>query len=79
MGVRRKTAMVVGLSQGLIGAFATVFAYVLYHNFFGIQTVLNVPQQNVLLYILVLIVFGLLSIINGLFLINETTNGEWAI
>jgi len=63
--------MVVGFTQSVIGAFATVFAYVLYHNFFGIQTLLNVPQQDLLLYMLILIVFGLLSIISGLFLINE--------
>jgi len=61
----------VGLTQSVIGAFATVFAYVLYHDFFGMQEVLNVPQKDVLLYMLVLIVFGLLSIISGLFLVNE--------
>jgi len=71
LSVRRKASIVVGLAQSMIGAFATVFAYILYHNFFGIQSVLNVPQKDVLLYMLVLIVFGLLSIISGLFLVNE--------
>lgn len=55
----------------MIGAFATVFAYVLYYNLFEIQTLLNVPQSDAVLYMLVLIVFGLLSIISGLFLANE--------
>jgi len=32
---------------------------------------LNVPSKDVVLFMLVLIVFGLLSIISGLFLINE--------
>jgi len=63
--------MVVGLTQSVIGAFATVFAYLLYYNFFGMQTVLNVLQRDVILDMLVLIVFGLLSIISGLFLVNE--------
>jgi len=63
--------MVIGFAQSVIGAFATVFAYVLYHNLFGIQAVLNVPQKDVLLYMLILIVFGLLSIISGLFIVNE--------
>jgi len=71
MSARKKVSMVVGLAQSAIGAFATVFSYVLYHNFFGIQAVLNVPQGNLLLYMLVLIVFGSLSIISGLFLVNE--------
>jgi len=30
-----------------------------------------VPQRDVLLYMLILIAFGLLSIISGLFLVNE--------
>jgi len=55
----------------MIGAFTAVFAYVLYHDFFGMQSVLNVPKKDVVLYMLVLIVFGLLSIISGLFLVNE--------
>jgi len=71
LSVRRKVSIVVGLAQSVIGAFATVFAYIIYHNFFRIQEVLNVPQKDVLLYMLILIVFGLLSIISGLFLVNE--------
>jgi len=71
LSIRRKVAILVGLTQSVIGAFVTVFAYILYHNFFGIQAVLNVPQKDVVLYMLVPIVFGLLSIISGLFLINE--------
>jgi len=63
--------MVVGLMQSVIGVFVTVFSYVLYHNFLGIQAVLNVPQKDVVLYMLILIVFGLLSIISGLFLVIE--------
>jgi len=63
--------MAVGLAQSGIGAFATVFAYILYHDFLGVQAVLNIPQKDVLLYMLVLIVFGLLSIISGLFLVNK--------
>jgi len=71
MGIRRKISIVVGLAQSVLGALVAVFAYILYHNFFDIQAVLNVPQKDVVLYMLVLIVFGLLSIISGLFLVNE--------
>lgn len=63
--------MFVGLAQSVTGASATVFAFLLYYNFFGMQAVLNVPQRDVILYMLILIVFGLLSIISGLFLVNE--------
>jgi len=71
LSIRRKVSIVVGLAQSMIGAFTAVFAYVLYHDFFGMQSVLNVPKKDVVLYMLVLIVFGLLSIISGLFLVNE--------
>jgi hypothetical protein len=63
--------MFIGLAQCMIGAFATVFAFLLYYNSFGMQAVLNVPQKDVTFYMLILIVFGLLSIISGLFLVNK--------
>jgi len=70
MGIRRKASITLGLVQSVIGSLATVFAYLLYYNFLDVQTVLNVPQKDVVLYMLVLIVFGLLSIISGLFLLS---------
>lgn len=69
--MRKKVSTVVGCTQIVIGAFASIFAYVLYHDFFGVQEVLNVSREDVLLYMLILIVFGLLSIISGLFLMTE--------
>jgi len=70
MGVRRKASVAFGLAQIIIGSLATVFAYFLYYDFLDVQTVLSVPQKDVVLYMLVLIVFGLLSIISGLFLLS---------
>lgn len=71
MGIRRNVSIVIGATQSIIGGLAAIFAYILYHNFFGVQEVLNVPQKDVLFYMLVLIVFGFVSIISGLFLVNE--------
>ena len=71
MGIIRKVSIAVGLTQSIIGASATIFAYLLYHNFLGVQTMLNVPSKDMVLFMLILIVFGLLSIISGLFLLNE--------
>ena len=70
MGIRRKVSVFIGLTQSIIGGLAACFAYVLYHNLFDVQVVLDVPPEDVLLYMLVFIVFGLLSIISGLFLLN---------
>ena len=71
MGIRRKVSIAVGLTQSIIGASATVFAYLLYHNFLDVQTMLNVPSKDMVLFMLILMVFGLLSIFSGLFLLNE--------
>jgi len=70
LGIRRNVSIAVGLAQSIIGVFAAVFAFILYYNFSGIQTVLNIPQKDVLFYMLVLIVFGFVSIVGGLFLVN---------
>lgn len=64
-------SIAIGLAQNVIGALAAIFAFILYYDFSGIQTVLNVPQNDVFFYMLVLIVFGFVSIISGLFLVNE--------
>lgn len=71
MGIRRSVSIAVGLAQNVLGALAAIFAFTLYYNFSGIQTVLNVPPKDVLFYMLVLIIFGFVSIISGLFLVNE--------
>ena len=70
MEIRRKAAIAFGVAQSIIGSLATVFAYLLYYNFLDVQAVLSVPQKDVGLYMLILIVFGLLSIVSGLFLLS---------
>jgi len=71
LSIRRKVSIAIGLAQSVIGALATVFAYLLYHDFLGIRALLSVTSKDVVLYMLTLIVFGLLSIISGLFLVSE--------
>lgn len=71
MRARRFVSRVIGVAQGAIGAFAIFLAYALYHNFFDIWSVLNMSTRNMTLYTLLLFIFGLLSVISGLFLIHE--------
>ncbi|MCZ2809389.1 MAG: hypothetical protein O2V44_08550 [Candidatus Bathyarchaeota archaeon] len=70
MGLRRILAGFVGALQAAIGVLAVIFAYVLYHNFFDVQSLMNI-SENVPVYMLLLFVFGFVSIISGLFLIHE--------
>ena len=71
MGVRRILVTLVGIAQGAIGVLAGILACILYFNFFGVQTTLNVSTDLLPLYLLILGVFSFFSVINGFFLIHE--------
>jgi hypothetical protein len=61
----------IGLTQTVIGGIAMVFAFLFFYNAFGIQAMLGISQESIGLYLWVFIIFGLLSIISGLFLFYE--------
>ena len=71
MGPRNILAAVVGTLQVAIGVLAVIFAYVLYHNFFDVQGLIDILEENVPVYMLLLFVFGLVSIVSGFLLIHE--------
>jgi uncharacterized membrane protein len=68
---RRILVAIVGTIQSLIGLLAAVFVYIFYIDFFGLRAWLNVTEEFLPLYMLVLIVFGFFSILSGLFLLTE--------
>lgn len=71
MRVRRILVTIVGIAQGAIGVLAGILACILYFNFLGVQTTLNVSAELLPLYLLILTVFSFFSVINGFFLIHE--------
>jgi len=71
MRVRRLLVTIVGIAQGAIGLLAGVLACILYFNFLGVQTTLNVSTDLLPLYLLILGVFSFFSVTNGFFLIHE--------
>ena len=71
MRVRRILVTIVGIAQGAIGVLAGILACILYFNFLGVQTTLNVPAEHLPLYLLILGVFSFFSVISGFFLIHE--------
>jgi len=71
MGFRETITKVVGLAQGVVGAVSFIFAYFLYFNLFDVQVMLGVSAKDLFMYMLLLIVFGFLSIASALFLIFE--------
>jgi len=71
MRVRRILVTIVGIAQGAIGVLAGILAFILYFNFLGVQTTLNVSAELLPLYLLILSVFSFFSVISGFFLIHE--------
>jgi len=51
---------------------AVIFGYFLYRNLFGLQKSFEVPAEFLPFYMLILTVFGVFSIISGLFLLTES-------
>ena len=68
---RRTLAKIVGAVQSAIGVLAIIFAYVLYFDFFDVQTSLDTPAELLPFYLFALMVFGFFSIMSGLFLLYE--------
>jgi len=71
MKVQRVLVAIVGIVQGSLGFLAGILACILYFNFLGVQTTLNVPTEHLPLYLLILSVFSFFSVISGFFLIHE--------
>lgn len=61
----------VGAVQETIGALTIVFSYILYYDLFDVQIWLNIHAGHVFFYLLLLSVFGFVSIISGFFLLRE--------
>jgi hypothetical protein len=71
VSARKILSKTVGLIQTTIGGIAMVFAFLSFYNVFGIQTMLGISLASIGLYLWVFIIFGLLSVISGLFLFYE--------
>ena len=71
MNAKRILSKIVGVTQTAIGGLIMLFAFFIFYNIFDIQTVLGFASEAIGLYLWALIIFGLLSVISGLFLFYE--------
>lgn len=71
MNTKRILSKIIGLTQTAIGASIMLFAFLVFYNIFNIQTVLGFATEVIGLYLWAFIIFGLLSVISGLFLFYE--------
>ena len=72
MNARRTLSKIVGLTQTTIGASIMILAFFVFYNIFDLQTALGFTEEAIGLYLWAFIIFGLLSVISGLFLFYET-------
>jgi hypothetical protein len=68
---RTGLARIIGFAQIIIGGTAMVFAIFLFYDAFNIQTMLGFYAAETVVYVWLLIIFGILSLISGLFLFFE--------
>jgi len=71
MKIRKTIVTFFGIMQEVIGVLAISFAYILYFNLLDVRVSLNIPVEHVSFYLLLLFIFGFISIISGFFLIHE--------
>ena len=64
-------ARIIGFAQTVMGGTAMVFAIFLFYNAFNIKTMLDFYATETVIYVWLLIIFGILSLISGLFLFFE--------
>ena len=69
--IRKVVATVTGLAQEAIGLSAAVLAVMLFFDFLEVRTVFSLPAEFLPFYLLFLVLFGLFSIVSGVFLIRE--------
>jgi len=71
MNAKRILSKIVGVTQTAIGGIIIIFAFLLFYNIFNIQGIFGFASEAIGLYLWAFIIFGLLSVISGLFLFYE--------
>jgi hypothetical protein len=71
MNTRTVLSKIVGLVQAILGGFAMFFAFFLFYDIFSLQAAFGFSEASLGFYLWIFIIFGLLSVISGLFLFYE--------
>ena len=76
MNFRKLAVTFFGVTQEVMGVLAVVFAYVLYYDILDVRTDLGIFSGHVPIYLLLIFVFGFVSILSGLFLLHQRVELE---
>jgi len=69
--IRKTFAATTGAAQVVISALSILFAYILHSDLFDVQALFRISTENVSLFTLLFLVFGLFSLISGLSFMQE--------
>jgi len=69
--IRRLISRFIGGTQCVLGALASVFAFLVYISLSTRETIAITSEAEVYLYMFLSLVFGVFSILSGLFLLRE--------
>jgi hypothetical protein len=69
--IRKLLFVILGIAQCIMGLLSGAVAVLLGLNVIEVQSILNAPPELLLLYLLIIGLFGAFSIISGLFLVRE--------
>lgn len=72
MNVKIALSKIIGFAQTAIGCIIMVFGFFVFYNIFNLQNAFSFSAEAVGLYLWTFIIFGLLSVISGLFLFYES-------
>ena len=77
MTIRKVVSLFVGGIQCVLGALASIFAYLVYSpSSEPVREMLSIESREVPLFMFLLLVFGMLSVLSGLFLVWDR-NGSY--
>ena len=71
MEKRKILSSIIGITQSTIGIISAFVTLMLFLNLLDIQIFFNAPKELLPVFLLILSLFSLFTIVNGIFLIRE--------
>jgi len=71
MALKRKVYPILGVLQTLVGASIILLSYSLYFNLLNIRSLLNLSEESITFYFVILTFIGLIMIANAIFLLLQ--------
>lgn len=71
MALKRKAYSILGVLQTLVGVSTILLSYSLYFNLLNIRSLLNLSEESITFYFVILTFIGLIMIANAVFLILQ--------